>query len=65
MPGMFSPPVVMSGAWFWSIAALVFTSVLPFALGISDHSSQPELPGLVPVSDTITRDLLKRQLEYY
>lgn len=40
--GMFSLPVVMSGAWFfWSMAALVFTSVLYAALRADDPRSQP------------------------
>ncbi len=39
--GMFSLPVVMSGAWFfWSMAALVFT-VLYAALRADDPRSQP------------------------
>lgn len=39
--GMFSLPVVMSGAWFfWSLAALVFT-VLHVALRSDDPRGQP------------------------
>lgn len=42
--GMFSLPVVMSGAWFfWSLAALVFT-VLYAPFRANDPRSQPELP---------------------
>ena len=42
--GMFSLPVVMSGAWFfWSLAALVFT-VLYASLRVNDPRSEPELP---------------------
>ncbi len=39
--GMFSLPVVMSGAWFfWSLAALVFTLVLHAALRFDDPRGQ-------------------------
>ncbi len=42
--GMFSLPVVMSGAWFfWSLLALVFTLVLHVALRVDDPRSEPEL----------------------
>lgn len=38
--GMFSLPVVMSGAWFfWSMAALIFTPVLYAAFRLDDSGS--------------------------
>ena len=43
--GMFSLPVVMSGAWFfWSIAAVISDLVLYAAFRIDDSGSQPQLP---------------------
>ena len=42
--GMFSLPVVMSGAWFfWSLAALVLPGFVCFTR-VNDPRSEPELP---------------------
>ena len=58
--GMFSLPVVMSGAWFfWSLAALVFTwfCMLHSGLMILEANLNYRIGSSF---DTITKDLLAR-----
>ncbi len=61
--GMFSLPVVMSGAWFfWSLAALVFTwfCMLHSGLMILEANLNYRIGSSF---DTITKDLLGKTLE--
>ena len=56
--GMFSLPVVMSGAWFfWSVAALVFTWFCMLHSGLMILEANLNYP-IGSSFNTVTRDLL-------